>query len=93
MALNFRLTQLASTEDDLRAICYREYKSQIGFFEHREFREGVRALMIDKDKPKWTHQQVKDVTETDLDYFLSHNVDISMDTLYDIDYYPEHHIV
>lgn len=36
-----------------------EYKISQGFVNHTEFFEGVRALLIDKDKnPKWKHTSV-----------------------------------
>jgi enoyl-CoA hydratase len=41
-----------------------EYKIVDGFVNHTEFFEGVRALLIDKDKnPKWKHKSVLDVTK------------------------------
>ena len=40
-----------------------EFKISQGFMHHREFFEGVRALLIDKDKnPKWSHKSVHEVT-------------------------------
>ena len=48
-----------------------EYKISQGFVNHTEFFEGVRALLIDKDKnPKWKYQSVKDVKKEDLDFFF-----------------------
>jgi len=36
-----------------------------------EFFEGVRALLVDKDKnPKWKHKSVYDVEKEDVDYFF-----------------------
>jgi len=36
----------------------------MAFWEHREFKEGIRALIVDKDKnPKWTHSNMKEVTQ------------------------------
>lgn len=41
-----------------------EYKISQGFMNHTEFFEGVRALLIDKDKsPNWKHKSIADVTQ------------------------------
>ena len=43
----------------LKEVFEMEYKLSQGFVNHTEFYEGVRALLIDKDKnPKWKHQNV-----------------------------------
>lgn len=40
-----------------------EYKISQGFVNHTEFFEGVRALLIDKDKnPQWKRKNITDVT-------------------------------
>lgn len=59
-----------------------EYKISQGFMNNREFFEGVRALLIDKDKsPKWTHKHVKDIKKEEVDFFFNRpeklNLDIS----------------
>jgi enoyl-CoA hydratase/carnithine racemase len=42
-------------------------------FEQGDFIEGVRALIIDKDKsPRWTPRGIEDVNETMIDAFFSH---------------------
>ena len=54
-----------------------EYKISQGFVNHTEFFEGVRALLIDKDKnPKWKYQSVKDVKKEDLDFFFERPQDV-----------------
>jgi hypothetical protein len=61
----------------------------MAFWKHREFREGTRALLIDKDKmPRWSHYDVKDVTEKDIKFFLENEVETSKEDLYDISKYP-----
>ena len=36
-----------------------------------EFFEGVRALLVDKDKnPKWRHSSVAELTQSEVDYFF-----------------------
>ena len=48
-----------------------EYKISQGFMDHGEFKEGVRALLIDKDNaPQWRHSSVHDVTQADVDFFF-----------------------
>jgi enoyl-CoA hydratase/carnithine racemase len=48
---------------DLKTVFEMEYKLSQGFMEHTEFFEGVRALLVDKDKsPKWRHKTILDVT-------------------------------
>ena len=39
---------------------------------HTEFYEGVRALLVDKDKnPMWKHKNVHDITNADVQYFFT----------------------
>ena len=49
---------------------------------NREFFEGVRALLVDKDKnPKWSHKHVNEVKKEEVDFFFNRpetlNLDIS----------------
>lgn len=44
-----------------------EYKIAAGFFDHTEFFEGVRALLVDKDKqPKWHYKTVSQIKTDDV---------------------------
>ena len=57
-----------------------EYKIVDGFVNHTEFFEGVRALLIDKDKnPKWKHKSVLDVTKEDVDFFFDRKAQLNLD--------------
>ncbi len=48
----------------LKEVFEMEYKISQGFVNHTEFFEGVRALLIDKDKnPKWKHKSIAEVTD------------------------------
>jgi hypothetical protein len=39
---------------------------------HTEFFEGVRALLVDKDKnPQWRHKSVDDVTREEVEFFFN----------------------
>ena len=47
---------------------------------NREFFEGVRALLVDKDKnPKWTHTHVKDVKKEEVDFFFNRTETLNLD--------------
>jgi enoyl-CoA hydratase len=51
--------RLGSLEEALNA----EYRLTVRLFEHGEFLEGVRALLVDKDrKPRWNPPRLEDVT-------------------------------
>ena len=50
--------------------------------DHTEFFEGVRALLVDKDKsPKWKHKNIMDVSQDEIEWFFTRpnklNLDIS----------------
>ncbi len=48
----------------LKEVFEMEYKISQGFVNHTEFFEGVRALLIDKDKnPKWKHKTIAEVKD------------------------------
>lgn len=49
-----------------------EYKISQGFMNHTEFFEGVRALLVDKDKnPQWKHANVNEVSPDEVDFFFN----------------------
>jgi enoyl-CoA hydratase len=49
-----------------------EYKISQGFMKHHEFFEGVRALLIEKDNaPKWSHKNLSEVTDEEVDFFFN----------------------
>jgi enoyl-CoA hydratase len=44
-----------------------EYRLALAACAYGEFREGVRALIVDKDNaPKWSHAAIEDVPEADV---------------------------
>lgn len=58
--------------DSFDAVIERDYKICQHFMEGQDFYEGVRALLIDKDKtPKWQHAALSDVTASDVDVYFS----------------------
>jgi enoyl-CoA hydratase len=49
-----------------------EYRLVHRFMAGHDFREGVRALLIDKDRhPKWRPERLSDVTETMVDGYFA----------------------
>ena len=47
---------------------------------HTEFYEGVRALLVDKDKnPQWKHSSVHEVTQADIDFFFNRTETCNLD--------------
>jgi len=49
-----------------------EYRLTVRLFEHGEFAEGVRALLLDKDRsPRWNPARLADVTEAMVADFLA----------------------
>jgi len=59
---------------ELKEVYEMEYKIFQAFMDKPncgEFFEGVRALLVDKDKnPKWTHTSVHNVSRAEIDYFF-----------------------
>jgi enoyl-CoA hydratase/carnithine racemase len=74
LALKLTLAAIrkARTLPSLAAALAIEYRLTVRLFEHGEFVEGVRALLIDKDKsPRWRPERLADVTPEMVDYFLA----------------------
>jgi enoyl-CoA hydratase/carnithine racemase len=66
------LSQLRRGKDMSLAACFRmELAMAHHCFEQGDFLEGVRALIIDKDKsPRWTPSRIEDVTDSMVDAFF-----------------------
>ncbi|GGD34069.1 enoyl-CoA hydratase/isomerase family protein [Sinisalibacter lacisalsi] len=59
-------------EGTVRAALTREYRFTWRAAEHGDFLEGIRALIIDKDKaPRWQHARLEDVGEHDVAAMLA----------------------
>ena len=43
--------------------------------------EGIRAVLIDRDQPKWTFENVKGIKESDIKPILDFKIDKTMDEL------------
>jgi enoyl-CoA hydratase len=63
MVVTLKLLRLARTASSLEECLVREYRAALQVFASDDFREGVRAAVIDKDRnPKWSPQRIEDVT-------------------------------
>jgi enoyl-CoA hydratase/carnithine racemase len=63
MVVTLKLLRLARTAKSLEECLVREYRAALQVFASDDFREGVRAAVIDKDRnPKWLPPRVEDVT-------------------------------
>jgi len=57
---------------DTKSVFEMEYKISQGFMNHTEFFEGVRALLVEKDRnPNWSHKSVHEVTKEEVDFFFN----------------------
>ena len=63
MVVTLRLLRLARSAASLEECLVREYRAALEVFRSDDFREGVRAAVIDKDRnPRWSPPRVEDVT-------------------------------
>ena len=63
MVVTLRLLRLARGSHSLEECLVREYRAALEVFRSDDFREGVRAAVIDKDRnPKWSPPAIEDVT-------------------------------
>jgi enoyl-CoA hydratase len=77
MVVTLKLLRLARTSSSLEECLVREYRAALEVFRSDDFREGVRAAVIDKDRnPRWSPAAIEDVTPEMLaPYFVSIGVD------------------
>ena len=63
MVVSLKLMRLGRRSASLEECLVREYRAALEVFRSDDFREGVRAAVIDKDRnPKWSPSRVEDVT-------------------------------
>jgi enoyl-CoA hydratase len=63
MVVTLKLLRLARNAASLEECLVREYRAALEVFRSDDFREGVRAAVIDKDRnPRWSPPRVEDVT-------------------------------
>jgi enoyl-CoA hydratase len=79
MVITLKLLRLARTSSSLEECLVREYRAALEVFRSDDFREGVRAAVIDKDRnPKWSPARIEDVTPEMVARYLA---DIGADEL------------
>jgi enoyl-CoA hydratase len=72
MVVTLKLLRLARTTPTLEECLVREYRAALQVFASDDFREGVRAAVIDKDRnPKWSPPRIEDVTPQMLAPYLA----------------------
>jgi enoyl-CoA hydratase len=63
MVVTLKLLRLARKATSLEQCLVREYRAALEVFGSDDFREGVRAAVIDKDRnPRWSPPRIEDVT-------------------------------
>jgi enoyl-CoA hydratase len=63
MVVALKLLRLARASSSLEDCLVREYRAALEVFASDDFREGVRAAVIDKDRnPRWSPPRIEDVT-------------------------------
>jgi enoyl-CoA hydratase len=63
MVVTLKLLRLARGSSSLQECLAREYRAALEVFRSDDFREGVRAAVIDKDRnPKWSPPGIEEVT-------------------------------
>jgi len=63
MVVALKLLRLARGSSSLEQCLVREYRAALEVFASDDFREGVRAAVIDKDRnPRWSPPRIEDVT-------------------------------
>jgi enoyl-CoA hydratase len=77
MVVTLKLLRLARTSTSLEQCLVREYRAALEVFKSDDFREGVRAAVIDKDRnPRWSPARIADVTpEMTAPYFAEIGAD------------------
>jgi enoyl-CoA hydratase len=72
MVVTLKLLRLARTASSLEECLVREYRAALEVFRSDDFREGVRAAVIDKDRnPTWSPPRIEDVTPDMLAHYLA----------------------
>lgn len=77
MVVALKLLRLARQASSLEECLVREYRAALEVFASDDFREGVRAAVIDKDRnPRWSPARIEDVTpEMVMPYFAEIGAD------------------
>ncbi|TMK49259.1 MAG: enoyl-CoA hydratase/isomerase family protein, partial [Alphaproteobacteria bacterium] len=77
MVVTLKLLRLARAASSLEECLVREYRAALEVFKSDDFREGVCAAVIDKDRnPRWSPARIEDVTpEMTAPYFAEIGAD------------------
>jgi enoyl-CoA hydratase len=77
LVVTLKLLRLARASATLEECLAREYRAALAVFASDDFREGIRAAVIDKDRePKWSPPRIEEVTpEMIAPYFASIGAD------------------
>lgn len=77
MVVALKLLRLARASSSLQQCLVREYRAALEVFRSDDFREGIRAAVIDKDRnPSWSPPRIEDVTpEMVMPYFAEIGAD------------------
>jgi enoyl-CoA hydratase len=63
MVVTLKLLRMARASASLEECLEREYRAALEVFRSDDFREGVRAAVVDKDRnPRWSPARIEDVT-------------------------------
>jgi enoyl-CoA hydratase len=72
MVVTLKLLRLARRAGSLEECLVREYRAALEVFRSGDFREGVRAAVIDKDRnPRWSPARIEDVTDAMIAPYLA----------------------
>jgi enoyl-CoA hydratase len=72
MVVTLKLLRLARSSSSLEECLVREYRAALEVFRSDDFREGVRAAVIDKDRnPRWSPPRIEEVTPALLEPYLA----------------------
>jgi enoyl-CoA hydratase len=72
MVVTLKLLRLGRSSSSLEECLVREYRAALEVFRSDDFREGVRAAVIDKDRnPRWSPPRIEDVTPAMLAPYLA----------------------
>ena len=81
LSLGITFEQIKRGKDmNLKDVFEMEYKLSQGFMNHTEFFEGVRALLVDKDKsPNWKYKKVSDLPQEEIEWFFNRDDTLNLD--------------
>ncbi len=72
LAVIFRLFKIVAPPLTFEERLKMDFRLTVHFFKGHDFVEGVRALLIDKDKtPRWKPARIKDVKDSDVDAYFA----------------------